>query len=347
MNSSPDNTIEVTGDSVEQAIANGLAALDARPFEVIVEVLEDPSPAMFGREARPARVRLQRIVTQRPPMPEPSSSRPSGKTQERGERSPRGERGGQRNSERSPRGERGTGGDRNARGSDRPQRGGQRGSDNRNRYSDRSRDEISMERGGFSKRERPPRDAQNDTPAYFEVDEDPSLPFNPQEGEVLEKDFDEEIAIGKVVLNELLERIDVRARIIVKRSQADDQTGRAPWILDVYGGLANRLIGRRGETLAALQYITRLITSRELQRRSDVIVDVESYKSRRAQQLHALAIRMAGEAVEAKRTMTLEPMPPHERRIVHLALRGHPDVETRSIGEGDARKVTIVPKETA
>jgi spoIIIJ-associated protein len=106
----------------------------------------------------------------------------------------------------------------------------------------------------------------------------------------------------------------------------------------------NVLIGRRGETLAALQYITRLITSRRLQRRANIVVDVAGYKSRRSQQLRKLALRMADQAAQEGRTVTLEPMPPHERRIVHLTLRNRDDVTTRSIGEGEGRKVTIVPK---
>ncbi len=118
-------------------------------------------------------------------------------------------------------------------------------------------------------------------------------------------------------------------------------------MLDVVGGNLTRLIGRRGETLAALQYITRLITSRELQRRSEVVVDIGGYKARRAQTLQALALRMADEALERGHTVTLEPMPPHERRIIHLALREREDVVTRSVGEGAARKVTIVPSEQA
>jgi spoIIIJ-associated protein len=175
-------------------------------------------------------------------------------------------------------------------------------------------------------------------------DEDEALPFADTADEVPQAEQDEEVAVGKVVLNELLERMNMRCKIVVRRAQPDNQSGSAPWILDVYGTNATHLIGRRGETLAALQYLTRLIASRELQRRSDVIVDVESYKSRRAKTLYTLAQRMAEEAMSRNRVVALEPMPPHERRIIHLALRSHPDVETRSVGEGVGRKVTIVPK---
>ncbi len=106
----------------------------------------------------------------------------------------------------------------------------------------------------------------------------------------------------------------------------------------------NRLIGRRGETLSSLQYIIRLISSRRLQRRANIIVDAAGYKSGRSDRLRGLAKRMAKQAVEQGRTITLEPMPPNERRIIHLTLRGREDVITRSVGEGRTRKVTIVPK---
>jgi len=157
--------------------------------------------------------------------------------------------------------------------------------------------------------------------------------------------LDEDAEVGKVVLAELLEKMSVRANVIVRRAQSSGEGESAPWLLDVSsGGDLSVLIGRRGETLASLQYITRLITSRELQRRANIVVDVAGYKARRTGKLNDLAQRMADQAVSEKRTMTLEPMPPYERRIIHLALRNREDVTTRSVGEGAARKVTIVPK---
>ncbi|MBL8145764.1 MAG: Jag N-terminal domain-containing protein [Anaerolineae bacterium] len=194
---------------------------------------------------------------------------------------------------------------------------------------------------------RPPRTREPE-PEYLDIEmddgEDASVPFLSEADEVPEQELDEEAAIARVVLGELLERMFIRGRIIVRRSKPDEQGENAPWILDVGGTQSNRLIGRRGETLAALQYVTRLITSRELQRRAEVIVDVGGYKARRAQSLHGLALRMAGEAAERGKVVAMEPMPPHERRIIHLALRDHADVTTKSVGEGPARKVTIVPR---
>ncbi len=78
-----------------------------------------------------------------------------------------------------------------------------------------------------------------------------------------------------------------------------------------------------------------------------LVIDVGGYRARRERQLRQLARRMASQAMEFDRTMTLEPMPASERRIIHLELRDHEDVYTESIGEGDHRKVTIVPRKTA
>lgn len=157
-----------------------------------------------------------------------------------------------------------------------------------------------------------------------------------------EADLDDDAQVGKATLEELLAKMQIDARVTVYRAQAaaDEQ---APWVLQISGRDLGVLIGRKGETLAALQYITRLIASRELQRRADIVIDVEGYKSRREQMLRKLAKRMADQAIQLNRTVPLEPMPPHERRIIHLALRDHPQVTTQSVGEGEYRKVTIIP----
>lgn len=158
--------------------------------------------------------------------------------------------------------------------------------------------------------------------------------------------MDEDAKVGKVVLEELLERMQIRrSEIVVRRAATpspEDNTN--PWLLDITGPNMNALIGRRGETLNALQYITRLIASRELQHRANIVVDAAGYKARRSKMLHDLAIRMADQAARSQRTVTLEPMPPYERRIIHMALRGREDVHTKSVGEGNSRKVTIIPK---
>ncbi len=134
----------------------------------------------------------------------------------------------------------------------------------------------------------------------------------------------------------------VRARIEVRYPEPEaGETEAPPFILNVRGKDLGSLIGRRGETLQALQYITRLIVGRELERRVALVVDVEGYRQRRERSLRRLAQRMAERVVRTGRRVVLEPMPPAERRIIHLALRDHPKVTTESIGQGDRRKVTI------
>ena len=150
--------------------------------------------------------------------------------------------------------------------------------------------------------------------------------------------------IGKEVLLELLEKMGIEADVIIRRDDPSRPGEVAPWVLDITGDDLSLLIGRRGETLNSLQYITRLIVSRKLQRRSNIIVDAGEYKSRRSQRLRQLALRMADQVVQQARAISLEPMPPNERRIIHLTLRNRSDVDTRSTGEGDTRKVTIYPK---
>lgn len=161
--------------------------------------------------------------------------------------------------------------------------------------------------------------------------------------EVDDEELDEDAVVGRQVLLELLERMRIDASVKVHRTEEDDED-EPHWMLNVTGNRINRLIGRRGETLSSLQHIVRLICSRRLERRANVIVDVAGYKTGRSNRLRGLAQRMARQAVQQGRTITLEPMLANERRIIHLALRGREDVTTRSVGEGRARKVTIVPR---
>lgn len=161
--------------------------------------------------------------------------------------------------------------------------------------------------------------------------------------EVSEDELDEDAIVGRQVLVELLEKMRVDGQVNVLRAD-DDEDDDPYWLLNVSGKRTNRLIGRRGETLSCLQHVVRLICSRRLERRANVIVDVAGYKNGRSKRLRGLAQRMAKQAVQQGRTITLEPMQANERRIIHLTLRGRQDVLTRSVGEGRTRKVTIVPK---
>jgi spoIIIJ-associated protein len=160
--------------------------------------------------------------------------------------------------------------------------------------------------------------------------------------EDVEKD-QAEVAQG--VLLELLALLDMEeARVEVQRAKPGADGDESPVVLDVRGSGVDSLIGRRGDTLAALQLITRLIVGREVAGRVRLVVDVGGFKARREKSLRRLAQRMAEQAVRTDRTVVLEPMSPYERRIIHVALREHPQVTTESIGEGNRRKVTIIPR---
>jgi spoIIIJ-associated protein len=160
---------------------------------------------------------------------------------------------------------------------------------------------------------------------------------------VTAEDLAEDATVGAETLRELLHHMDINAKVVARPAKSESDEAQH-WTLEIQGRDLGALIGRRGETLAALQYITRLIASRDLERRANIVIDVEGYKSRRETMLRRLAKRMAEQAIQRGRTVSLEPMPPHERRIIHLALRDNPNVTTESVGEGEHRKVTIIPR---
>ncbi|HEY0755697.1 MAG TPA: RNA-binding cell elongation regulator Jag/EloR [Ktedonobacteraceae bacterium] len=157
------------------------------------------------------------------------------------------------------------------------------------------------------------------------------------EGEMqeVENPSTEDIDVTVDVLRHILQFMNIRASIQV-RSQS-------PLTLNIQGMNENLglLIGRRGETLAALQLLVSLIVSHRTKHRMRIIVDAENYRERREENLRSLAQRVAQQVRNYRRSIALEAMPPHERRIVHIALAESKDISTESIGEGDARRVVI------
>jgi Predicted RNA-binding protein len=113
------------------------------------------------------------------------------------------------------------------------------------------------------------------------------------------------------------------------------------WYVDITGTELGILIGRRGDTLEALQYLTNLAVARKLSERVRIIVDVESYRQRREETLVRLAQRLADKVKRTGARVVLEPMNPHERRIIHTALQEDIRILTFSEGENLNRKVVI------
>lgn len=142
---------------------------------------------------------------------------------------------------------------------------------------------------------------------------------------------------AKEVLETMIEYLGLEAKVKIIPS-AD---GNSPAVLNLEGEDLGVLIGRRGQTLASLQYIVRLIVSEKMKSWISLNIDVAGYKKRRYESLQKLALRLGDQVKTTKRSINLEPMPPDERRMIHLALADNPDVSTHSIDEGDRRKVVI------
>ena len=158
------------------------------------------------------------------------------------------------------------------------------------------------------------------------------LPVSPDKADVVE--------VAKEVLETLVESMKMEVDISVAQADA----GELPVTLNIEGDDLGVLIGRRGQTLASLQYIVRLIVAEKLKAWVPINVDVGGYKKRRYESLQNLALRLAEQVTRNRRLITLEPMPADERRIIHLALTDHPDVTTQSMGEGEMRKVAVLLK---
>jgi spoIIIJ-associated protein len=151
--------------------------------------------------------------------------------------------------------------------------------------------------------------------------------------------------VGREILTDLLKHMGIRATVESRLgSELAEEGEPPPAVLNILGDDLGILIGRRGETLRALQYLVRLMVSHRLKHWTNLVVDVEHYRVRRRRTLDTLANRVADEVVRSGRSQALEPMPAYERRLVHISLRNHPQVATQSVGEGEKRKVTIFLK---
>jgi spoIIIJ-associated protein len=113
--------------------------------------------------------------------------------------------------------------------------------------------------------------------------------------------------------------------------------------IEISGRDAERLIGKKGQTLAAAQYLVSRVVNRPGRSRRHVILDAAGYRARREGSLSAMAQRLGKQAVEEGKIITFEPMSAQDRRVVHLALAKYPGVVTRSEGKGAARRVQIIP----
>jgi spoIIIJ-associated protein len=158
--------------------------------------------------------------------------------------------------------------------------------------------------------------------------------------DAMEDSMDETLLIAKTTIQELLARMGIQAEVQVEYGEKD--AGHvSPIMANIEGNDLSFLIGRKSETINALQYIASLIVGNKLNHWIPMQIDVQNYRERRERELRKLARRMADQVITSGRKQFLEPMPANERRIIHMELRENPMVTTESTGEEPYRKVII------
>jgi spoIIIJ-associated protein len=174
-----------------------------------------------------------------------------------------------------------------------------------------------------------------------DADEDAETSLAQEDGEAGEEEL---AALAVELLTETVRLMGFEASVSASWQEPDADNDDRYLLLDLHGRDLGALIGRRGETLGNLQYLLRLMVNQRLHQWKNIVVDVEQYRQHRAEHLMQLALRSADQVAKSGRPLSLEPMPPNERRIIHLALRDHALVYTESSGEGERRKIQILPR---
>ena len=246
----------------------------------------------------------------------------------------------------------GTGAAPQAEGGDRRfDRRGRRGGAGRGRWQDRGEQGAPGAGADMPPSDRPaPEDRPHRRSAPVAQPMDQEVPAGPASEEEMaaeqdypeappaERDAEAEQMVAQL-LSYLLSSMGVQAETYVR-----DELESGSIVFEIEGADSGLLIGRRGEPLAAVQFLVRMIANRQLGRKCYVIIDVEGYRERRADMLRRLARRTAGRVASSGRPAALEPMSPAERRIIHMALADHPRVRTESEGEGNRRRVVVLPR---
>ena len=145
---------------------------------------------------------------------------------------------------------------------------------------------------------------------------------------------------ARSVLEDILRLMEVGATVSVKAGSVAEET-----ILDVRTDSSGLLIGRKGQTLEALQYlVSRIVDERQLGDSGHIVVDVENYRERRRQTLEDMALRLGEKAKRQRKTVTVDALSAADRRVIHAALQDDPWVTTRSLGQGPYRRLLIIPE---
>ena len=319
------NSIETTGKTTKEAINRGLEELGCEYGDVDIQILEMGSPGLFGIFSKPAKVRLTKKGKDKDfdiDMPVLSLDNPDAKK-------PRGDKGRQKKDAAKadkPKEEKKPEPQPDAA----PAAAEEAVAEETQTQPTRSRRRRNRNRGG----ERGGESAQALQPAESLASE--PLPEEPFE----ETPFEQLSETGKAAhafLSGLTEKMGVPAALEMMETEEQIK-------VRLSGENMSILIGRRGETLDALQYLTSLTVNRGREDYIRVSLDTEGYRAKREEALRKLALRMANRVRKSGRRVALEPMNPYERRILHSALQAEPDVTTHSEGEEPYRRVIITLK---
>ena len=328
-------SIETTGVNRDAAIEKALMQLGLERDDVSVEVLDNGKKGFLGFGATPARVRVTYEVPDEAPAPKPEKAakeaprqKPDHKAAAKAEPEKKAEGGAAQSRPNlshidpsdprlttphlvkaaPPRSEQ----EKPAERPERPQRSESRPRRERSRREPRDVP-------------RPPRTSQP-------REEKPIIPVSP---EAMEKVTAEAIRF----ISGLLEQMGIKAEVKVCEQLVADQLR-----LEIVGEDMGPVIGRRGDTLDAIQYLTSLVMGRVTEEHVRLSIDTENYRVKRAESLERLARKMAGKAVQYRKPMVLEPMNPYERRIIHSTLQDYEGVTTYSTGSEPGRRVVIAPE---
>jgi spoIIIJ-associated protein len=323
------DSVEVTSATVEQAISEALAQLGAAEDDVVIEVLATPRSGLLGLGARDARVRVSRRtdvaatsgVTAPPPAPPPqrreqaaSTPRPEPARRETPAASPPKAEAAPARQAQPPRPPR----------EPRPER--------EREQPPRNPPRNEAPRRELPRNERAHESGAEDFAAESGVDD-------VGDGDRRSANLDEQVKEASELLAQILELMNEKSEI--RRGEGD----RESLELEIKGDGSGILIGRHGQTLDALEYLLNRIVARRIKDAMPILLDTESYRARRRQQLHRMALSIGERAKREHEAIRLDPMPPRDRRIVHLALKDDPMITTRSAGEGFLRSVEVVPVE--
>ena len=333
-------TIESSGKTVEEALSSGLKQLGVDISAVTHEVLDKGSPGLFGMFGRLAKVRITVVEEQQEDddfeieMPTLSLT-PEQKSKPQEAKKDKKEKKEKKDAPKPAKAEK-----KEAPQDKQPEVKAEAPEAAANQTSENAQAKPEAEKPSRPRRERFRKDkkpkAQSEVAEVIEETSAPAEPareFPPLDVDALSEDGKKayEFLLG---ITKLMQ-VDVEIRMIEEENQI---------FVDISGDTLGVLIGRRGDTLDAIQYLTSLTVNKEREEYLRVTIDVEHYRAKREDTLRKLAVRMANRARKSGRRVVLEPMNPYERRVLHSALQNNPYVQTHSEGEEPYRRVIITLK---